>query len=330
MERLPPGNIVVTPHARDRFRQYFGCRDSDRVIDLKISGAIRATDKIVPSSHGHGWRVRTTEPHAFRAVIEMAYNRRDIVVVTVMPGGRTRGDRVAQKERRADRQAPSMRALRIRAVMRNGIVARDPWSPSIDGIVASVVMRERLGEEEFTANAVRSADLAPVAGLPFEVVRSGDHWWYAVSSPVLVDMAGRQRRPFHRRFDDQMERYLDPDVRRINTSAGAYKNARLYDTRVICRAIEWHAIGDADRLKAVLATVYQIGARRGVGYGEVAGWEITEDGCHETARHNRPLPESYAQSLGLHGPVIPWGLVPPARIGLVDCVMPMEEAQHAA
>lgn len=223
-----------------------------------------------------------------------------------------------------------MTPLIVKARLRNGFVQRDPWSPTLDGIVAAIVMRDRLGADAFAANASRNALMEPVEGLPFEVVRDDAHWWYAVSSPRLLGVAGRERRHFHRRFDDGLERHLEVGVKRVQTSAGPYKNARLFDTRTICRGVEWHVVGDAEALRRILAKVSQIGARRGVGYGEVVEWIVADGGDAEEARFRRPLPAAFAAQLGISGPVMPWGLVPPARTGLVDCVMPMMEARHAA
>lgn len=215
-----------------------------------------------------------------------------------------------------------MQPLVVRARLRNGYVARDPWSPSLDGIIAAAVMRERIGMDAMVVNGARAVDMTPVEGLPLEVVRDGEHWWYAASSPAAVGIVGRERRHFHRRFDDQLERHLVGDIKRVQTSAGPYKNARLFDTRVICRGLEWHAIGDGAEMRRLLSGVAQIGARRGVGYGEVTEWIVIDGGDSEQARFRRPLPEAFACRIGVDGPVVPWGLVPPARVGLVDCIMP--------
>lgn len=215
-----------------------------------------------------------------------------------------------------------MRPLCVRAVLRNGIVVRDPWSPTLDGIVAAVVMRERLGEEDYVLGGAVPSSLTIVEGLPFVVRSYGDHWWYAVSSPVIVDEIGRERRHYHRRFDDHEERFLRDGVRRVMTAAGPYKGSRLVDTRVLCHAVEWHAVGDAVEVERLVRDVVQIGGRRAVGYGEVVRWEIDETGDMEIADRHRPLPVEYAAALGIEGPVMPWGLAPPLRIHQVECVMP--------
>lgn len=214
-----------------------------------------------------------------------------------------------------------MMPLCIRARLLNGYVARDPWSPTLDGILAAVVMRERLGAEAYAISAASPRTWSAVEGLPLAVERDGDLWWYQASSPRPVGEAGRERRHYHRRFDDQHERFLVEGVRRVMTAAGPYKATRLHDTRVICRGVEWHVVGDREEIDRLLRSVSQVGARRGCGYGEVVEWLIGA-GDEDQARHRRPLPRSYAERVGIRGPVVPWTLVPPARHSIVDCVMP--------
>lgn len=213
-----------------------------------------------------------------------------------------------------------MQPLRICARLINGYAAKDPWSPALDGIVAAVVMADRLGWDYFTGTAPSAME--PVTGLPFEVRHEGNLWWYAVSSPIIVGFAGREKKAFHRRFDDQHERHLAPDVGRVLTAAGPYKATRLHDTRVICRALDWHVVGDEAALRPILDRVAQVGARRGIGCGLVSGWEIAP-GDAEIARTHRPLPAAqFPDRMSM-----PWGLHPPARLGAVECAMP--EERHA-
>jgi len=213
--------------------------------------------------------------------------------------------------------------LRIRAHLRNGYAAKDPWSPAIDGILAAVAMRRKLGDE-YISSAAQPSKLQPIEGLPLEVCRWGDLWWYAASSPIIVGFAGREKKAYHRRFDDQYERHLVDGIRRVMTAAGPYKNTRLHDTRVICRALEWHVIGDEASIRDLLSDVEQIGGRRGIGYGWVTEWQISA-GDPRIARGHRPLPVDIQESQD--GMVMPWGIVPPGRWRPIECWMP--EERHA-
>lgn len=214
-----------------------------------------------------------------------------------------------------------MQPLRIRADLVNGFAAKDPWSPAIDGILAAVEMKRRLGDDFSSPQPSR---LQPVEGLPLEVVRHGDLWWYAASSPVIVGFAGKEKKHYHRRFDDQHERYLPDKMGRVMTAAGPFKTTRLFDTRIICRAVEWHVVGDADEIREMLADVEQVGAKRGTGFGMVKSWQIS-GGDRRISYGHRPLPVGFQEVHGAQ--VMPWGIVPPARWRPVECVMP--EVRHA-
>lgn len=215
-----------------------------------------------------------------------------------------------------------MKPLIVKARLRNGIARKDPWSPSIDGILAAAFMRERLGYEQYVVSGASVSHLDPVVGLPLETVTHGDTWWYAASSPEILHPSGKERRYFHRRFDDQHEKYLAGQPKKIMTAAGPYKNTRLWRTRTICRGIQWHVIGDTAEITRLLRSILQIGGGRAAGYGEVAEWIVEHGGAPERARYHRPLPASFAADEGIAGPVMPWGLVPPGRVSPVDCVMP--------
>ncbi|WP_132545437.1 hypothetical protein [Rhodovulum euryhalinum] len=207
----------------------------------------------------------------------------------------------------------------ITAHLKNGFISRNPWAPAIDGIVGAVIQRERLGDKEFCSPA--PSDLKPVEGLPFERIEHEGLWWYAASSPIIVGAVGKERRYFHRRFDDHRERHLEHD-KKVETTKGPYKAYRLYDVRVICRAIRWHAIGDRAEIDRCVSKISQVGGKRGSGFGEVLRWEITDDGDPRIARGHRPLPATLMERKG--AVVMPYGLVPPARVHQVECVMPEE------
>lgn len=217
-----------------------------------------------------------------------------------------------------------MKPLKVRAVLRNGYAAKDPWSPAIDGIIAAQIMRRELGDD-YASSAAQPSALRHVEGLPLEVISWGDLWWYAASSPIIVGFAGREKRAFHRRFDDQHERHLVEGAKKIMTAAGPYRNTRLFDVRVICRALEWHVVGRPDEVYDLVRGVDQIGGRRSVGFGEVVEWQVC-DGDPRIARGHRPLPVGLQEIQG--GMVMPWGIVPPVRLRPVECVMPDE--RHAA
>lgn len=216
-------------------------------------------------------------------------------------------------------------AWAITAHLQNGFASSDPWSPSIDGIIAYWWMREKLGDEEFSLNAsgAISDALKPVDDLPIKINRHGDHWWYCASSPIYT-IAAEHKRFFHRRFDDYHAlRYWDQGNKsgKVLTAAGPYKNYRRPWMQHVTKRVTWHLVGDRDALAPFVERCTHIGAKTGAGLGTVMRWEW-RPGCANIAETYRPLPVEVAGDEGL---VMHWGLFPPSRVWRVPCLMPDRE-----
>lgn len=218
-----------------------------------------------------------------------------------------------------------MDALRVTAELYQGFVAADPWSPSLDGILAALVLREQLGEEEYALGMTGARALVE-PGLPLERVAHGDDWWWACSSPIVGDAIAFERW-FHRRFDaahayDRVEER----TKRVLVAGGAYKNYRNRDLVTAPRdgLVTWHAIGDGAEVERLLRRCTSIGRGGARGNGAVKSWAVTADGDPELARRHRPLPLEYALGVGATGPVQQWGIRPPGRAPehQRQCVMP--------
>lgn len=216
-------------------------------------------------------------------------------------------------------QAP-MQALKVTAHLASGFIAADPWSPSLDGILAYWHMREQLGDE-FATTSAQPHVMEPVTGLPLRVESHGALWWYACSSPIY-ETAAKVRRYLHRRFDDAQERYLDIQGKsgKVLVAAGPYKNARNAYMQTVTGRIEWHVIGERVEIERLLRRCWHIGARTGSGFGRVRRWEFGEGDEHLALTH-RPIPEEAAKSVG---PRMVWGIRPPGRLPInrTMCVMP--------
>jgi hypothetical protein len=212
-----------------------------------------------------------------------------------------------------------MTPIAITAELHNGFVSADPWSPAVDGILAYWLLRERLGADEFSIGQGHSHQMTPVEGLPLEVIRDGP----------LYGSAATVRKHIHRRFDQTAaEKYLPP-TRKVQTSAGAYKNARISLMHRITERVTWHVVGDRPEIERLLRRCTHIGAKCGAGFGRVRAWTYAE-GDAELARHWRPLPSAHAEALGIDGPRMRWGIRPPGRIAANCCECVMPEAEHVA
>ena len=117
-----------------------------------------------------------------------------------------------------------MHPLKITARLYNGFAAADDWSPTLDGILA--YWKLRLADPDgFLTTQGRSDLMDPADGLPLVKVDDGDLWWWACSSPIYA-LHQTHRAYFHRRFDDQHERFLPEGTKTVATAAGAYKAYR--------------------------------------------------------------------------------------------------------
>lgn len=215
-----------------------------------------------------------------------------------------------------------MKPLRVRANLLHGYSATDQWSPALDAILAYWALRDRLGEEEFALGTSGHRELVD-ADLPLERVTWGDDWWWACSSPVAETVQVFERH-IHRRFDDQYERYMPEGVRRVETAAGPYKAYRNRHLVRLAPWIEWHVVGDRQEIERLLRRCVFVGSGLAKGWGEVASWDVTEDGDEQAAHLQRPLPRDYARANGVGGMVMRWGLRPPGRLPehQRECVMP--------
>lgn len=214
-----------------------------------------------------------------------------------------------------------MTALRVTAVLYNGFCAADDYSPALDGILGYWQLRLR-DPDKFLTTQGRTDLMTPVDDLPLEKIRHGDLWWYATSTP-RYDLSTAQWRYFHRRFDDQQERFLPDDIKTVLTTAGSYKSYRKSLLFRVTRAVVWNCIGDEAAIKGLLEHCHHIGSKPSQGYGRVREWRI-EPGDPSIAKQDRPLPVAYAAEHGIEGPVMGWGLCPPVRLPANQalCVMP--------
>lgn len=216
--------------------------------------------------------------------------------------------------------------LIVRAELANGYLATDPWSPSLDGILAYWALRAMLGEEEFALGMTGHRPLVEPA-LPLAREEWGGDWWWVCSSPEPERAAGRFERWEHRRFDlAPAVDYAEERVRSVLVKGGPYKVYRNRRTGLACRALIWRCVGDRDGVMDLLARCGNVGGGHAHGWGVVRRWTVeagtAEDG--ERARFERPLPAGFAVEHRVEGMVLDWGIRPPGRAPELRrrCVMP--------
>lgn len=195
--------------------------------------------------------------------------------------------------------------LTITAHTPAGFSAGDPWSPTLDGMLAWVFMKRLLGPDFGT-----NLDLRPVTGLPLAVEAFGDQWWYACGLPEFTPLHQRDKH-LHRRFNaEDAERFL-VGKRRIETAMGAHKNLRKPRLVNVAGTVTWRAVGDPAAIRNLLTEIPAIGLGWSRGLGQVTRWTVAE-GFEGTLR--RWVPADYARAHGITGRQIMHGLRPPARL----------------
>lgn len=220
-----------------------------------------------------------------------------------------------------------MKPLVVTAHLATAYSAADPWSPSLDGILAYWWLREHLGEEEFALGmSGHREQVDPV--LPLGREEYDGLWWWQCSSPI-TEPRQRFQRYFHKRFDNQYAVDMLPEkTGKVLTAGGPFKEFRNPRYMTVAPEVHWHCIGDADEIRRLLRLCYNIGFGYTKGYGQVMHWTVEESGDAHIARFHRPLPVEFAaehrDDVGTGSTVMTWGYRSPGRdpANQTLCVMP--------
>lgn len=126
---------------------------------------------------------------------------------------------------------------------------------------------------------------------------------FHLASFAVADWEAHDVRHIHRRFPlDLAQDMGSPKLRRVNLSAGPTKSYRipLEVGHVRGDGLTWWCVGDALQVLELLGLVTHVGKKRGVGLGEVFGWEVRPctpwgDGFPvvKDGRALRPLPPDW-------------------------------------
>lgn len=164
--------------------------------------------------------------------------------------------------------------MRITAHMRTGIIS-DPYMP-IDGVLHAAMMYQTFGAEEVTV-----AGESPLFGgghgsIPLERAVIGGLWFFKASFAQWDEPYVDDRSFWVKRFDHDNSDLIDFGSKRpsILTASGIYKG---YNTPVFLRhtlAVRWYAVGNIDKVSALLESVTHLGKKVSQGWGRVNRWEV--------------------------------------------------------
>ena len=218
-----------------------------------------------------------------------------------------------------------MKPIKVTAHLSNGYASTDPWSPSLENILAYWHLRNTLTDAEFAAGCGGVGELVIVDDLPIGIEKHREHWWYQCSSP-LPEKVGEHITHFNRRFDQrQAEDFLwqKKQNRNLPLSSGALKNKRTKVAKLLAKRVSWHCMGDESQIMALLENCTHIGAQISRGYGEVLEWSV-EPGNEKLARLYRPISVSFAEKHQVDGAKLEWGIRPNIRDprNTIECILP--------
>lgn len=214
-----------------------------------------------------------------------------------------------------------MKPLKITSHLCSGFSAAFDWSVSIDGIIAYQSQLKKLGWEQFMENQ-STGDLKPVDDLPIAKEEWQGDWWYQVSRPFF-DAKLVHTKHIHRRFNIQEAENYVTKVGKVETTKGAYKNARLAKKLYVTDKVVWYVNGDKDAIESLLQGVTHIGGNRGSGNGSVKRWLVEDHDCLDDCRFKRALPIGFACENDVQGIQLEWAIKPPYTLpeNLRECVV---------
>ena len=215
--------------------------------------------------------------------------------------------------------------LTVTAELGSALAVTRPHDLSLDGILAYEMLHTAFDGDLSCLPNIREAPLfcrLPLAiqGIPVMVARVRDWrwgralrpdddlidqpWWYAVSTPRLIDTVASGTDYWNKRFDTQHVRHLDDDVKTVVIEKGTFKAYHQMLPTVTCRAVQWSVMGDREVLAQVLASVDYLSKKRSYGYGAVLRWQVEPVSQDESLWEAdgtlaRPVPLNALVALGL-------------------------------
>ena len=204
-----------------------------------------------------------------------------------------------------------MKCHKITAHLKSGLVISDPWSPSIDSILAYFQIKKDIGTTDFNISTAMG-EQTTCGTLPMEKTFYKDLWWYQCSIPEY-DCQHEIKRQLYKKFNVEYARMIEKKVKNIELKKNQFKNYSLFFMQCLVSEISWHVVCDINKVRELLEGCKQIGAERGKGMGLVDNWSF-KDGEIKNATLNRFIPKKYAEENNIKGLKIFRGFRPSFRI----------------
>ena len=168
-----------------------------------------------------------------------------------------------------------MQPLKITAKMQDGRVAgTDPYFP-LDSIMAAEWMRRNHPEAYYNASSHLLTNDLIVPDLPLARCGEGEDWYFACSFNTIPPIA-EYIMYWHKRFDDQLEQYIEFKGKRgkVDVRSGKNKAYRMPLVVQLFDYLQWFAVGHLESVRELISTITHIGKKTSQGLGGVDYWEV--------------------------------------------------------
>jgi CRISPR type IV-associated protein Csf3 len=168
-----------------------------------------------------------------------------------------------------------MKPMKITAHMQDGRIATTDGYLPLDSILAAEWMRRNHPDAYYNASSHMLTNELIEAELPFERRGAGESWYWACSFNAIPS-SHEYVMHWHKRFDDQLEQYIDFQGRRgkVDVKSSRHKAYRMPLVVRLFERLEWYAVGDADAVRDLCSGVTHIGKKTSQGLGAVDWWEV--------------------------------------------------------
>lgn len=165
--------------------------------------------------------------------------------------------------------------LKITAYLSSAVIS-DVHLP-LDGIVLSLVMREKYGNEIVTFSNKLSNDID--VEIPFKKHFFEDgNWCYKCSFAEWNGIAKEEKSYFAKRFNAYRSDMIEfgKNKAQVEIAKGKYKNMfiEVYQRHAI--SVSWYCVGNKEKLEKLLPFCTNLGKKASQGNGSVLRFEIKE------------------------------------------------------
>lgn len=172
--------------------------------------------------------------------------------------------------------------LRIRAHLASSSASAAPWGIALDGLLASELWHDHKAllvtqnlPVPYPSDTEIPEDLAlPLARCPGA---GGDGWHWASTCAFPEGSSEVDVHYWTSRLDHRAaEQTVAALPKTVSDRQGRYQARRMPVITSPAPCLVWWAVGDPDRIRAVLSPIVAIGKKRSQGEGHVLRWEIAE------------------------------------------------------